>query len=311
MATGMAIVFRAGWIPTPPERPRVRMHAALRAEAAPAAVNFYGMPTIGMHLNDTWGDCTVATDANIVQQQTFYGQGAEVTVSDDEVLKGYEASGFDPNAGQPGQNPTDQGWQVPDALGYLKNTGMAGHKIAAYGEVPVADTGKMRVAVAEFGCLSVGVMLPNIAVHQFDQGQPWDVVADDGGTDGGHCVLVAGYDADYLYVYTWSKVHKATWAWWAKYGMEAWAPISADWISATTGKDPEGVDKTVLGSEFEVVTGQNPFPAPSPAPPSPAPPQPTPAPVNPPPAPSPSPGGWCSFGRRSRSWRRLRRALAG
>jgi hypothetical protein len=39
---------------------------------------------------------------------------------------------------------------------------------------------------------------------QFDRGEPWDVVPDDGGIDGSHYVDLAGYDPSYLYVVTWA-----------------------------------------------------------------------------------------------------------
>jgi hypothetical protein len=259
--------YAYGWKPTPPERPRVRLARALRAEAAPPAADFYtGLPAIGMHLNDRWGDCVWAADANIVQQQTYFGQGAEVQIPDGEVLRGYETTGFNPNAGPPGSNPTDNGTVIADGLSYLMKTGMSSHVIAGYGEVPVRDHGKVKVAVAEFGAVSIGISLPNSALDQFDAGQDWDVVADDGGIDGGHCVLVCGYDATGYDLWTWDRRIRMTEAFWDRYVEEAWAVISHDWVSAVTGRDPEGVDVATLGAEFAAVTGTNPFPPPAPVP---------------------------------------------
>jgi hypothetical protein len=282
----MPVNFRGGWLPTPANRPRVRMDAALRTAVAPVTVDYHEMPVIGMHLNDEWGDCTVGSDANAIQLFTYYGQGLEIQVPDSDCLTAYEASGFDPAQGGPGQNPTDNGWTVADAFSYLQHYGMAGHKIALYGQVPADDSAKMQTAIWEFGCLSVGVNLPNIAMTQFNASSApvWDVVADDGGIAGGHCVLFAGYDSGFWYAYTWNAVVRITPAWWAKYGIEAWAPVSADWVSTASGKDPAGVDKYVLGQEFADVTGgANPFPAPAPPPPVPVvPPVPDPVPVVPP-----------------------------
>lgn len=282
------VTFRAGWLPTPPELPRPRFDAALRPRAVPASVDFYSaVSTIGFHLNDTWGDCTCACDANIVQGETSYGQGAEVVVPDSEVLAEYETTGFDPNAGPPGSNPTDQGWTVAAALAYLQATGLAGHKIAAYGQLQnLADHNSVMVCVAEFGYLSIGINLPNSAMSQFNSGPPagqqypvWDVVANDGGIDGGHCVCVCGYNATGPLLWTWGSVVQMTWAFWDKYVEEAWPVVSNDWVNAASGKDPEGVDLVTLGAEFQAVTGQNPFPGP-----------------NPTPTPSPSPSGCLPFG---------------
>ncbi len=185
------------------------------------------------------------------------------------MLAAYEAVGhYNPNDGPPGNNPTDQGAQVPDALGYLKVTGMQGVKVAAYGDIDVTNTEKIKVAIAEFGCVDAGVNLPNSAMTQFNAGPAegescpvWDVVANDGGIDGGHSVLLCGYNDKGFFLWSWGQLVLCTNAWWAKYGGEAWAAVSQEWLNAASGNDPEGVDKEVLGAEFLSVTGQNPFPA--------------------------------------------------
>jgi hypothetical protein len=243
------------------------MTAALSDSPPPSADYFSAVTTVGMHLNDKWGCCVFAGDANVIQGITGYGSGNEVVVPDSDVLKAYEKVGhFNPNDGPPGQNPTDQGAQVPDGLKYLQNTGMAGHKIAGYGDIAVNATAKIKTAIAEFGYVSTGVNLPNSAMDQFNAGPPageeypvWDVVADDGGIDGGHCVVMCGYNAKGFLIWTWDAVVLVTYAWWAKYGGEAWAVLSHDWVNAATGKDPEGVDTAALGAEFQAVTGTNPF----------------------------------------------------
>lgn len=298
--------FSPGYRPTPPGRPRVMLTDALRAGVGPAAVNYgSALPTIGMHLNDEWGCCVEAADANCVEQQSFFGQGTETVVPDTDVLIAYEAvGGFNPNAGPPGSNPTDQGSLIPDGLQYLKLTGMTGVKIAGYGQIDVSVTAKLQTAVYEFGGISIGINLPNSAIQQFNANQPWDVVANDGGNAGGHCVYVCGYDANGFLLWTWDKLWHMSYAFWDKYVEEAWGIVSQMWVSAITGKDPEGVDLVTLGQEFLAVTGQNPFPAPSPEPPAPvpappSPPQP-PQPAPPPPAPAPQPSGCMSLIARLR-----------
>lgn len=282
----------------------MRFTAALREGTAPASADYSHLPTIGMHLNDTWGDCTCAADANIVEQQTYYGQSSEVVVTDATTLKAYEVVGhFDPNAGPPGENPTDQGAQVADALKYLQQTGMQGHTIALYGDIDASSTEKIKTAVAEFGCVDFGVNLPTSAQAQFQAGidagktPVWDYdPSADNTIEGGHCILAVGYNTSGFLILTWGSVVLVTWAWWARFGSEAWAVVSHDWVNAATGKDPEGVILSVLGSEFQAVTGTNPFPTPAPTP------APTPVPVPVPPKPKPRP---CGLGRALRAVRSL------
>jgi hypothetical protein len=218
--------------------------------------------------NADWGDCTCAGDGHIAEILTFYGQGTETVITDTETLAAYSAiSGFNPHDGPPGQNPTDQGATVQAALGYLRTSGMGGVKIDAFAEIAAGDMNAIQNACAELGPLSAGVDLPAIAQQQFADGQPWDVVPGDGGIEGGHCIVLCGFDQDYLYFVTWGQVQKATYAWWAKYGSEIWTVVSRDWISAA-GKDPDGVDLASLGAEFASLTGEpSPFkgsPAPAP-----------------------------------------------
>jgi hypothetical protein len=293
----MPIVFRSGWKPTPPEQPRVRLTAALRANAAPSVIDRgKGVSVIGMHLNDTWGCCTCAADANIVQQQTFYGGGTEAVIPDSAVLAAYEKVGkFNPSDGPPGENPTDQGATVPAALAYLKKTGMTGHKIAAYGEVDVTEIAKIRTAIWEFGGVSIGLNLPNSAMTQFNAGKDWFVDTADESIDGGHCVYVCGYNANGFMLWTWDKLIYMDIGFWNVFVEEAWAPISKDWVNKTTGEDPDGVNLVTLGAEFLAITGQNPFPA-SPS-------------AAPTPTPSPAPDPSAVAPKRSplaKAWRRLR-----
>lgn len=259
-----AIEFRHGWNPTPAFRPRVRLDRALSDSAAPSSADYYTGASFGMLGNDAYGDCVFAGDGHIVEQQTFFGQGTETTVSTAQALAGYSAvTGF--SAGPPVKN--DNGAQVADGLKYLQKTGMAGVTIAAYGQVSVNSIAKVQLAVAEFGAVSIGMNFPNVAMEQFNNGDPWDVVANDGGIEGGHCVIVVGYDATYLYVVTWGAIQKMTYAFWNKYVQEAWPVISKAWVSAATSLTPDGVNLAVLGAEYTAVTGQpSPFPAPAPTP---------------------------------------------
>jgi hypothetical protein len=281
------ITFRAGRLPNDPSKPRVSLDAHLDGATAPAIVdNYTAVASWGMLGNDQWGDCTCAGDGHICEQQTGIGLGQELVVTTGQALDIYSAiSGFNPNDGPPGSNPTDQGATVQSAIEYLVKPGIGAFRIAAYGQVAVTDMAKIKLAVYEFGCLSIGINLPDSAMTQFNAGQPWTPVSGSP-IDGGHCVIVVGYDADWIYVVTWGAVQKMSYAFWTEYVEEAWAPIAQDWVSKS------GLSLTSFGQEFAQMFGvANPFPAPAPAPvtPPPAPePAPTPAPT-PPPAPTPVP----------------------
>jgi hypothetical protein len=271
----MALKF--GRLPNDPSKPRLHMSMHLKAGAVPPlAADYYSIvDSWGMLGNDTCGDCVFAANGHIVEQQTAIGQGTEARVSASQVLTEYaRAAGFSPD-----DPSTDNGATIQDGLNDLRKNGLATRKIAAFAELAPVDMTTVKLAVADLGAVDAGVNFPASAMTQFDNGEPWDVVTDDGGILGGHCVLLVGYDPDYLYVVTWGRVQKVTYQWWSKYTEETWAIVDQDWVSQSTGKDTQGIDLSSLGEEFSMVTGQpNPFPAPAPVPPAPQP-----GPVPPPP----------------------------
>lgn len=248
--------------PNDSSRPRLTLSAEQLKGTPPASVDFHeSIGGGGMLGNDQYGDCVFAANGHIVEQQTALGQGKEAPVTTAQALAEYsKVTGFNPN-----DPNTDQGAEVQQGLADLRKSGLAGHKIVAFAEIKTTDMNTVKNAISEFGVVDIGFSVPNSAMTQFDNGQPWDVVANDGGIDGGHCVIVCGYDAQYLYVYTWNAVQKMTYAFWDKYVEEAWAPISQDWVNASTGLDPNKVNMADLGAQYTTLTGQpNPFPAPKP-----------------------------------------------
>lgn len=226
------------------------------------------------YLNDELGDCTIAAAGHMIEAWTAYGQGHTVEITDQDVLAAYEAvSGY-----RPGQPDTDQGAVMQDVLSYWRKVGIGGHKILAFVQVDHTKPSEVDAALNLFGHLYVGVDFPASAMDQFDAGQPWDVVRNDGGIEGGHAVDL-GYEENgtHLTAVTWGQPQKLTLEWWAKYVEECWAAITPEWLDAN-GRSPAGLDLYGLGEAVAALTGEpNPFPAPSPIP-SPRPPEPTPGP---------------------------------
>jgi hypothetical protein len=256
--------------PNDPSRRRLRIGAEQLKATPPLSVDFYNaIGGGGMLGNDQYGDCVFAANGHIVEQQTALGQGKEVKVTTAQALAEYsKVTGFNPN-----DPSTDQGAEVQQGLDDLRKNGLAGRNIVMFAELNVKDLNSVKNAVSEFGVVDIGFSVPASAMAQFNAGKPWDVVANDGGIEGGHCVIVCGYDSSYVYVYTWNAVQKMTYAFWDKYVDEAWALIDQDWVNKNTGLDPDKVDLYDLGNQFAELTGQpNPFPAP--VPPTPTPPVP-------------------------------------
>lgn len=190
----------------------------------------------GMLANDSIGDCTIAAAGHMVAMWSAYS-GYEFLPSDGQVIANYSViTGYNP-----ADPATDQGAVEIDVLNYWRNKSMLGRAIEGYAAVNIANQEQVCQAVFLFGGVYIGFSVPQSAMDQFNSGQPWDVVGNDGGIVGGHAVPVLGYDAQYLYCVTWGQVQKMTWAFWknAAYVDEAYAILSADWFGAK-GLTPAG-----------------------------------------------------------------------
>lgn len=252
----MRIAGKKGALPPDLSRPRVCLGAALRG-TAPSQAHFGHIPVIGMLGNDEWGDCVDAGSGHLVEAATFYGQGKELEVTTAQALAMYTAvAGFNPDAGSPGNNPTDNGSTLQAGLEYLVKPNAYGYQFAAFGELDIKNANEWQLALATFGPLMLGVGVGTAEQQQFGNGEPWSLIpgASPNGED--HCVILTGYQPGMYWCWTWGSIQGITPAWFEVNACEVWGIISQGWVNANTGKDPEGVDLAVLGQEFTSITGQ-------------------------------------------------------
>lgn len=258
---GMAML---GKLPATPARPKLRFAPLAAGRGTPpATLDFYSEVTDWpMYLNDRYGDCVWAGFGHQIEQITRYGQGATIRITDQDVETGYESTGFRPD--DPG---TDQGTNVEDGLSWWRKNGLGGHKIEAYAAVDVSNWTEIKQAVTLFGAVGIGFNFPAYAMDQFDAGKPWDVQKANASIEGGHYVIVTGYDAKYLYVVTWGKIQKMTPAFFRTYVDEAYVVVD-DEMTSKISEYVSGRNLAAFGEQFADLTGEpNPFPGqPAPAP---------------------------------------------
>jgi hypothetical protein len=248
---------KKGALPQDLSRPRVRLGPAIRG-TAPSQAHFGHIPVIGMLGNDEWGDCVDAGGGHLVEAATFYGQGKELEITTAQALAMYTAvAGFNPSAGPPGNNPTDNGSTLQAGLEYLVTPDNAyGYQFAAFGDLDVKNANQWQQALATFGPLMLGVGVGDAEQQQFEDGEPWSLTPGASPNAEDHCVILSGYQSGMYWCYTWGALQGITPAWFGVNAYEAWGIISRDWVNAHTGKDPEGVDLAVLGQEYTAITGQ-------------------------------------------------------
>jgi hypothetical protein len=211
----------------------------------------FGPKAWGMLGNDEWGDCAWAGPAHETMILTTEG-GHPATFTTASVVGDYSAgTGFDPNAGPPGSNPTDKGSDVREVLGYRRSTGIADadgkrHKIGAYVKLEQGNLNQLYQALYLFQVVGIGVEFPATAMDQFHAGKPWDVV-DGAKIEGGHYIPVVAR-RDLIEVVTWGALQGMTEAFYTKYCDEAWAYVSE--VDLQNGRDPEGFDLAQLRADL-------------------------------------------------------------
>lgn len=180
-----------------------------------------GVPT-PVFLNDQLGDCVMAGRAHQTLRFEMAEQKKLISISDDEVKAEY----FRETGG------ADSGLVVSDSLRNWRRLGWyAGgknYKIRAYARLDVANQYQVKSAIyADLG-MGIGFDVPQSAMDQFNNGQPWTLVPGHNPSLGGHYVYCVGYDKDGITCVTWGRRQRMSWDFFSKYTDEAWAIFDAN-----------------------------------------------------------------------------------
>jgi hypothetical protein len=225
----------------------------------PASVDWTkGVTQFGMMLNgpdpnnppsasDGLGDCTIAGVAHAIQIFTA-NSGTEVTLPDQTILDYYEWwDGY-----VDGDPSTDNGGVEIDVLNHWRKKKFWGHRLDAYADPSVSNLTEVRQAVSLFGGLYIGLSVTDqVMQNDNDPTIPWDVTPGDT-IDGGHCVFVTGYDAQFIYFISWGQIYKMTLAYWNAYVDESHALLSPDFLGAN-GLDPQGFNLKQLQADLAAI----------------------------------------------------------
>ena len=219
----------------------------------PTALDYsHGMPSnIGMMLNDELGCCTCAAPGHAVQVWSFNSHGKMLTPTDQEILTLYEQTcGYDPNAGPPGQNPTDQGGNMQAVQNYLMKNGIplpggGTTEVLLWVEADVRNKTDIMRVIDECGVCNIGF---NVPAYLMDSAPPpvWTLQpGDDNSIIGGHDVILVGYDQHNVKLASWGAWYRMSWDFFEKFTDEAYGIACEMWVKAT-GKTPAGLTMAQL-----------------------------------------------------------------
>ena len=255
------MTLRLGKLPATHDRRDLQFANYRTTPKLPSAPIGYGHKNLvhnpwGMLGNDEWGDCAIAGPAH-EHMLTSATAGQQVTFPTSNILHAYSnITGFDPNAGPYGNNPTDQGASVRQVLKYRQKHGLtdsAGrvHKIGAYVALEPGNWTELLEALYLFETVGFGFQFPSSAMTQFNAHKPWTVVK--GATiEGGHYVPSIGRPASLSNeCVTWGITQVFNRAFYAKFCDEAWGILSPEMLTA--GKSLEGFNLAQLQADLAVI----------------------------------------------------------
>ena len=208
----------------------------------------YGFTAWGMMMNDTLGDCTIAACGHAMQVFT----GGKLT-EPDSIIESYYSKwcGY-----VPGDPSTDNGGVELDVLNDWKNQKFDGHVLEGFVQPQPQNFSHIMHSIAEFGGVYIGFQVPQSAMDQFQNGEIWDVVPNDGGIVGGHAVFCPAYHTldpthnreTTITCITWGQKQKMTMAFWEKYCDESHTLLAAAW-------QPVGVNLDKLRADLAYMAG--------------------------------------------------------
>lgn len=178
------------------------------------------------------GDCVFAGAAHEQMIWNKVRNGIDVPFDGRAVLSDYSAvTGY-----VIGDDSTDQGTYVRDALNYRRQTGIvdsngARHLIDGYVMIDPKNWDLLVRASYIFGAIGIGFEFPDSAFDQLDAGQPWDVVHGSR-VIGGHYVPVVGSvdSPRKATCITWGQRQEFTRAFYEKYNDETWGILTRELI---------------------------------------------------------------------------------
>jgi hypothetical protein len=189
---------------------------------APAKCTYALKVVYPMADNDRLGDCVVAGWIHLAQATAHENDG-KYTVPNNAVI---QTEYFKLTGGQ------DTGLAETSFLQTAQKSSILGAQVDTFGVLDHTNQEEVKSSIYTFGGAYLGVALPQSAENQFPG--TWTVVPNSP-IIGGHCIVAIGYDAQFVYVVTWGKVIRCTWAWFNTYVDEAYALIYTEEVQKGRG----------------------------------------------------------------------------
>jgi len=250
--------FKLGLKPPRPGAVKLRLATYLDFRLLPSPPAVFGhydlIESWGMLGNDQWGDCALAGACHQTMLWTKEG-GNPAPFDTDAALANYaQVTGFDPSAGESGNNPTDQGTEISQLADYWLSTGVVDakgqrHKVVAVVDLNPGDLRELWIATWLFQTIGLGFQMPETAMDQTAKGEAWDYV-EGAQIVGGHYVPAVGRQADGNgLIVTWGQLQAFTPTFYRQYNNQGIVALSEEMLINTVSID--GFDDKTLRADIE------------------------------------------------------------
>jgi hypothetical protein len=261
-----------GRLPATPENVKLEFHDYANISLLPDPPADFGHEKLvtawGMLGNDQAGDCYVAGTGHQIMLWTAEA-GKQVPIATNTAINYYEeltlrfnGKAYDPSQTDPttGENPTDTGINISQALPLLRTVGMPDdtgkrHTIGAYVKLKPADWEQLRYGTFYFDGVGLGVQMCQEWMDSFNPNGTtvWDAVSNPTWI-GGHYISACAFRDGNVVDISWGAPVQITQAGYEMAGLseETYAYLSLDKL--VNGIDPEGLDVAKLDDDIKQLT---------------------------------------------------------
>lgn len=207
----------------------------------PASVTVPAVADWGMDSNDTLGDCGVAGIDHGFKAAATDTSETEPFPTAQQVAGYYLAY----TGGQ------DSGVVLSQFLAHVRQAGFYGHSISEYAPVPVNDVPMLQFVIDAYDYAYVGIQVTQAMMDAAQGGPaPWTWTQEEAAGEpiGGHCIILVGYDSNWLYGITWGSVVRIAWPAWHAMAEEAWCVLTGELVSAKA--DGHGINLAALQADL-------------------------------------------------------------
>jgi hypothetical protein len=242
------MTYRLGRLPEKKDARTIKFKNILNKKAIPDSFDvdskYPSLVDNRMFMNDKYGCCVISGRAHQTLRFEEFEQKQLINILDEEVKNQYfsETGGADSGLVMVSSlNAWRKGWKVGDKT----------YNIFAYARINENDHEEVKACTYLLNGVYLALGVPQSAMDQWANSQTWEVIQNDGGIVGGHCVYMVAYNSIGPVVVTWGARKQMTWAFWDKYVDEVYGIID----NQNSWQEGSPVDVVALNKYLSDITG--------------------------------------------------------